>query len=36
MANILIHAGDFTKGKGVISANDMAFSFIAAWAAMAF
>ena len=32
MANIQIHAGDFTKGKGVISANDMAFSFTAAWA----
>lgn len=32
VANLVIHAGDFTKGKGVISANDLAFSFTAAWA----
>lgn len=32
MANMQIHAGDFTKGKATISANDMAFSFTCAWA----
>lgn len=32
MANINIHAGDFTKGKGTISASTMAFSFTSAWA----
>lgn len=29
MANIQIHAGDFTKGKGVISVSELAFSFTA-------
>ncbi|MCU4419599.1 MAG: hypothetical protein DI542_17305 [Acinetobacter johnsonii] len=33
MANIQIHAGDFSKGKGTISANDMVFVMSTAWQA---
>lgn len=32
MANINIHAGDFTKGKGAVSISTIGFTFIPAWA----
>lgn len=33
MANLQIHAGDFTKGKGTIIVNSLGFTITPAWAA---